>query len=765
MAFTNVYACLVHERPDCIADLVRNLRHLDPGSEVLLYNGGADSGLLRRSFAVGGYEPHVHPAPQRLAWGALHPFAVDSMRYALDEIGADAVTVVDSDQLAVAPGYSQRLAAFLSSHPSAGMLGNSPGVQDRATRIHPAVYALREIELWRPFLRRFPRGEEKFPHWTFWPSTVITAAAARDLVRMFDQDAELADVMRRSRIWATEEIVLPTLVALLGHDVVRSPFSYDAVRYRVRYTRAMLDAAMRKPDVMWAHPVPRVLDHELRALVRDRHGGYATAAAAPPPAAGAHPAARPRPRPPLLAHGPVLDRIRTIDGWLSDEEADLLLAAAVRAATEHPPSHATVEVGSYCGRATVALASVARAYAPGAKVVAIDPHDGVVGAAGALQRMAPTLDRFRAGVAAAGLDDHVETVVSRPQDVTWRGPIGFLLIDGLHDYQNAAADFARFEPWLVDGGYVAFHDYAAHWPGVRRLVDELLAGDRYAEAGRAGTMIVLRRTGAVAAGQLAFGDTAPAAPAAPPAHPRPVERAARPRPLVSCVMPTAGRPVLAAQAIDYFLRQDLDDRELVVLDDGPEPLQTPAIADPRVRYVRLDRRLTIGAKRNLGCEEARADLVAHWDDDDWIAPWRLTRQLEVLTREGADVCGLDRLLYFDPAGDRAWRYVWPSGVRPWLSDGTLLYTKDFWRRNPFPDSSMGVDCRFLWNGRPKRVATMPDERFYVGTIHPGNTSRKDPTRSLWTATPVAEVHELLGDDLAFYAGWGGGVLRRSTQTA
>ena len=79
-----------------------------------------------------------------------------------------------------------------------------------------------------------------------------------------------------------------------------------------------------------------------------------------------------------------------------------------------------------------------------------------------------------------------------------------------------------------------------------------------------------------------------------------------------------------------------------------------------------------------------------------------------------------------------------------------LNTKEFWRRNPLPNTSQGLDCRFLWNRRPKRVATMPDERFYVATIHTGNTSRKDTTRSLWKETAVAEVHELLGDDLAFY---------------
>ena len=36
----NIFACLVHENQECVIDLVRNLRYVDPASLIILYNGG-----------------------------------------------------------------------------------------------------------------------------------------------------------------------------------------------------------------------------------------------------------------------------------------------------------------------------------------------------------------------------------------------------------------------------------------------------------------------------------------------------------------------------------------------------------------------------------------------------------------------------------------------------------------------------------------------------------------------------------------------------
>jgi hypothetical protein len=485
---SNVFACLVHESRECVVDLVRNLRFHDPSSVILLYNGGPDRALLDYGFPFERYGAVVCGESRPMRWGWLHGFALDCMRFALANFSFDTLTVVDSDQVALRPGYSSHLRPSLG--PRVGMLGNSPSVQDRHTRISPAAQAWREFELWRPLLRRFERGEEKYVHWTFWPSTVFTADASRALVRLFNVDEELRGIMSRSQIWATEEVILPTLVSLLGFDIAHNPCSYDYVKYRHHYSLRQLDEALARPDAFWMHPVARRYDDALRRRVRERCNQYERQ---PSPCVTLPESAAPEGER-LFLSWPIIREMREIEGWLEDEEAELLIAATARSLESLPAPHALVEVGSYCGRATVLMGRVAQRLAPEAKIYAVDPHDGRVGALDTgLQHRGPTLERFKRNLAAADLSGMVEIVQRTTAELTWREPVTLLLVDGLHDYANVACDFFRFDALIRTGGFVAFHDYADYYPGVQTFVNELLAAERYRLVGQAGSMIILRK--------------------------------------------------------------------------------------------------------------------------------------------------------------------------------------------------------------------------------------------------------------------------------
>jgi SAM-dependent methyltransferase len=222
-------------------------------------------------------------------------------------------------------------------------------------------------------------------------------------------------------------------------------------------------------------------------------------------------------------------------------------------------------------------------------------------------------------------------------------------------------------------------------------------------------------------------------------------------------MPTADRRPFVPLAIRAFLRQDYEPRELVILDDGADPIGDLIPPDDRIRYLRLDQRLTVGAKRNLGCEMARGDLVAHWDDDDWSAPWRLGAQARAMVDAEADACGLARVWFYDAAARRAWEYCYPEDGSRWVAGGTLCYRRELWRARPFADVQVGEDTRFVWSLTDARVLLLPDNRFYVAMVHAGNTSPKQTDDPRFVASAPEVVETLLGNDLTGFGAACGGV--------
>ncbi len=107
--------------------------------------------------------------------------------------------------------------------------------------------------------------------------------------------------------------------------------------------------------------------------------------------------------------------------------------------------------------------------------------------------MASSLEVFRQNLQRAGLQSLVQSIRSRSTDVPWDKPVHLLFINALHDYYNVARDFWHFEPWVVSGGYIVFHDYADYYPGVKAFVNEILGTGHYAPVCLAGSLHVVRK--------------------------------------------------------------------------------------------------------------------------------------------------------------------------------------------------------------------------------------------------------------------------------
>ena len=83
-------------------------------------------------------------------------------------------------------------------------------------------------------------------------------------------------------------------------------------------------------------------------------------------------------------------------------------------------------------------------------------------------------------------------------------------------------------------------------------------------------------------------------------------------PRVVCICPSVNRPRFLLRARKCFEAQTYPNKRLYVLDTGFPPFVA----------------MSIGNLRNVMCQAAEdADVIAHWDDDDWSYPDRLTEQV------------------------------------------------------------------------------------------------------------------------------------------
>lgn len=235
-----------------------------------------------------------------------------------------------------------------------------------------------------------------------------------------------------------------------------------------------------------------------------------------------------------------------------------------------------------------------------------------------------------------------------------------------------------------------------------------------------------------------------------------------PLPLVSCITPTTGdRRHFLPQTIKCFQRQTYPNLELVILCDGEDDLSDLIPPeDARIHYFYLGReRRTHGTKLNLGCERATGDLIAHFDDDDWSHPDRLSFQVGALLAEEAEFCGISQLLFFEPGTGMAWLCRKPTLLHPslyqWLSFGaSYLYRRRYWSDSPFPDIPCDSDLAFTTaEGRQDRSVLVSDYRLYVATIHNSNTARYSAKSSYWSRWH-GDLRDVMGDDLDFYRSLG-----------
>jgi hypothetical protein len=217
--------------------------------------------------------------------------------------------------------------------------------------------------------------------------------------------------------------------------------------------------------------------------------------------------------------------VSKIDGWLSREQAQALYAAAMTVR----PDCWIVEIGSHHGRSTAAQAMGKEKSVP---MLAIDPFPERRGGGES------AFTAFRRNLRDLGLEDEVQlfrgtseeaarsvhllfevageeashgtagAAGERPGVQEGRvGPgIGLLFIDGLHDRNSVLEDIDAWEPEVVEGGLVFFHDAFFRLGVTLALLQRHLFNSRFRYLGSVSNMAMFRRV-EIVGDRAAFRDT------------------------------------------------------------------------------------------------------------------------------------------------------------------------------------------------------------------------------------------------------------------
>lgn len=203
-------------------------------------------------------------------------------------------------------------------------------------------------------------------------------------------------------------------------------------------------------------------------------------------------------------------------------------------------------------------------------------------------------------------------------------------------------------------------------------------------------------------------------------------------PFVSAIMPVRGRQEWALQAVECFLGQTYQQKELLILEDFEEDPTFPLLWNPPAGVTLLTSpgRWTIGKKRNYLADKAAGDLIMHFDSDDWSAPERMADQAARMQDTTIALTGYRTVSFWDGIRGYLWR-----GQPDYVIGSSMCYRRDWWRQNQFPESGLAVDgASGIEIGSDNIVIRaaasqcvldpVPGRGILVMRVHPNNSSKK-----------------------------------------
>jgi glycosyltransferase involved in cell wall biosynthesis len=206
------------------------------------------------------------------------------------------------------------------------------------------------------------------------------------------------------------------------------------------------------------------------------------------------------------------------------------------------------------------------------------------------------------------------------------------------------------------------------------------------------------------------------------------------RPFVSVLTPTYNRSKFIPALVECYKSQTYpkDRMEWIVLDDGTEKVGdiftrlTKGI--PNVRYIALDEKVNIGAKRNRLNKEAKGDIIVCMDDDDYYSPERISHAVtKLMSQPKIELAGSSELyMYYTDNGEII--KLGPYGPKH-CTNGTMAYRSSYKNTHFYDENVTYAEEKSFLDEYIHPMVQLDPLKVMLVISHSANTFNKDSMRN------------------------------------
>ena len=203
-------------------------------------------------------------------------------------------------------------------------------------------------------------------------------------------------------------------------------------------------------------------------------------------------------------------------------------------------------------------------------------------------------------------------------------------------------------------------------------------------------------------------------------------------PDISIVTVTKNREKLFPLIMDGINKMDYPHHhmEWIIVEDGDENVKDIVekycnIPTNKIKYIRSEG--NIGQKRNIGVENSSHKYIFMFDDDDCYRSNYIKYHL-ALFKEAPEkqchYCSTIGVFHLNKMYSMINSPPMTLAPEERVSEATLVFNKDFWIQQHFPELNIAEGCGFL-KGRISKTIDLSWEPIFVSFLHEGSTSSRD----------------------------------------